>query len=182
MPTDTPQDMILRVADLSQTSATRFDLQPDADECARIAGDLGLQGLKKLRFKGQISPAGKRDWELRADLGATVVQECVITLAPVTTRIDTVITRLYLADLPAALGNEEEMPEDDTQEQLPEHLDLPLILSEALALNLPLYPRAEGAALEQANFAAPGVAPMTDEDARPFAGLAALKDQLEPKS
>jgi len=35
-----------------------------------------------------------------------------------------------------------------------------------------------GAALESAAFAAPGVAPMTDQDAKPLAGLAALRDRM----
>ena len=51
----------------------------------------------------------------------------------------------------------------------------------ALALALPLYPRAEGADLAQAQFAGPGVTPMTDEDARPFAGLKDLRDKLDKK-
>jgi hypothetical protein len=34
--------------------------------------------------------------------------------------------------------------------------------------------------LGEAIFTKAGLAPMKDEDARPFAGLAALKDQLKP--
>ena len=37
------------------------------------------------------------------------------------------------------------------------------------------FPRADGAELGRRTFAAPGVAPMTDEASRPFAGLAVLK-------
>ena len=51
--------------------------------------------------------------------------------------------------------------------------------SVALALALPLYPRAPGAELGQAVFAEPGTAPLKDEDLRPFAGLAGLKAKLE---
>ena len=46
-------------------------------------------------------------------------------------------------------------------------------------LTLPEYPRAEGAQLGEAVYTKPGHAPMKDEDARPFAGLASLKDQLK---
>ena len=71
------------------------------------------------------------------------------------------------------------MPDDDTIEPLPDVIDLGAVLAEALALNLPLYPRADGAHLDQAVFTEPGKLPMTDEDARPFAGLAGLRDQLK---
>ena len=107
----------------------------------------------------------------------------MVTLAPVTTRIDASVLRRYVAgyaeaesDDPAA---EMEMPEDVSLEPLPDHIDLMALLTEALALNLPDYPRAEGAELTETNFAAAGVTPMTDDDVRPFAGLAALKDVLE---
>jgi len=52
-------------------------------------------------------------------------------------------------------------------------------MAEALALALPDYPRAEGAALDKSTFAAPGTAPLQDADLKPFAGLAALKSKLE---
>ena len=54
-----------------------------------------------------------------------------------------------------------------------------MVMVEALSLNLPLYPRAPDAELEQTVFSKDGVKPMTDEDARPFAGLAALRSQLD---
>ena len=57
---------------------------------------------------------------------------------------------------------------------------VPLDHPGALVLALPEYPRSEGAELGEAIFTEAGLAPMKDEDARPFAGLAALKDQLKP--
>jgi uncharacterized metal-binding protein YceD (DUF177 family) len=106
------------------------------------------------------------------------VQPCVATLAPVTTRIDTDVTRLYLADWQEPEGEEAEMPEDDTTEALPDRVDLAAVMAEALALALPDYPRASDAEIGTTQFAAPGVTPMTDEDAKPLAGLAALRDRM----
>ncbi|MEO0904769.1 MAG: DUF177 domain-containing protein, partial [Pseudomonadota bacterium] len=74
-----------------------------------------------------------------------------------------------------------EMPDDDTVEALPETLDLAAVMTEALSLALPPYPRSEGADLSNAVFAEPGVTPMTDDDAKPFAGLGALRESLEKK-
>lgn len=174
----------IRISELSLRNSTPILLEPDADTCQALAVDLGIDGLRKLRFDAVLSPTGTQDWQLKARLGATVVQPCVVTGAPVTTRIDEDVSRLYLADMPeieVEPGAEIEMPLDDMIDPLPAILDLGLVMAEALALALPLYPRAEGAALEQAQFAAPGVDPMRDEDALPFSGLKALRDKLADK-
>lgn len=165
----------LRIADLPHNRPTAFDLRPEADMLAALQAELDLAGLRKVRLSGTLSPEGRTDWRLRARLGATVVQPCSVTLEPVTTRIDAEVLRHYVADLPEPEGDEVEMPEDDSQEPLQSHVDLRQVLAEALALNLPLYPRAPGAELGEAVFTEPGKAPMTDEAARPFAGLSVLR-------
>jgi len=73
----------LRFADLANRKPTTFEITPDAEQRNQIAAELAILGIKKLRFEGQISPAGKRDWDLSADLGATIVQACVVSLEPV---------------------------------------------------------------------------------------------------
>ena len=171
----------LRLADLATRKPTEFELVPTAEERKAVAAELGIVGIKKLRFAGALAPQGRQDWELTGDLGATVVQECVVTLDPVTTRIDEKLTRSYVAEMPEINAAEVEMPVDDTVEALPETLDLAQVMIEALALALPPYPRSEGADLSKAVFAEPGVTPMTDDDAKPFAGLGALRKSLENK-
>ncbi|BAQ68596.1 hypothetical protein NHU_01438 [Rhodovulum sulfidophilum] len=166
----------LRLAGRRGREPLDFVLAPDPEERAALAGRLGITSLKKLRFAGELRPEGQADWRLEASLGATVVQPCVVTLAPVSTRIDTDVLRLYRADMPARPEAEEiEMPEDENEEPLPDRLDLALVMEEALALALPLYPRAEGADLGEAVFAAPGMAPMQDAELKPFAALARLR-------
>lgn len=179
--TDQPASHSIRVSTLSQNAETPFDITPNATQLGEIATALDLLALKKVQFSGHIKADGKRDWRLEATLGATVVQPCVVTLAPVTTRIETPVTRRFLARLPEEdLEDEEiEMPDDDTIEKLQAVIDLDAVLSEALTLALPLYPRAPDATLETDRFTEPGKAPMSDDDARPFAGLKALRDKLE---
>lgn len=164
----------LRPAELAGRKPTRFRLAPDAGARDRIAAALGLSALPELAFIGELAPQGRRDWLLTAKLTAKVVQPCIITLAPVTTKINEAVTRRYLADMPEPEGEEVEMPEDDSVEPLPAVIDLGTVLTEALALSLPLYPRAEGAELGSAQFAEPGAEPLTEETRRPFAGLADL--------
>lgn len=172
----TPHEIPL--ARLGRAQDTDIALEPDAAARQRMADDLSVRSVRKLRFTGRLTAVGKYDWHLRARLGATVVQDCVVTLEPVTTRIDVDVARDYVADMPEPTVEDFEIPEGDTPEPLPRTLDLMALASEALALALPDYPRAQGVELGQAVFAAPGVAPMTDEDAKPLAGLAALRDKL----
>lgn len=168
-----------RVADLSQTAATEFDLRPDATRLARIAADLDLDGLRKLRFAGRIRAEGRRDWLLTARLGATVTQPCVVTLEPVVTRIDTDIRRHYVADWRDPDAAETEMPDDDERDPLGTEIDIDRAMVEALALALPAYPRREGAELVRTAFAEPGLEPLGEEDVKPFAGLANLRDVMK---
>ncbi len=179
MQSDPSWSHMLRIADLPGRKATPFTLTPGAEVLRAIAKELGLLGLRKLRFAGELVPIGKQDWRLRAQLGATVTQPCIVTLAPVTTRIEEEVSRSYVADMPDfAAGSEVEMPEDDSVEPLTATLDLGALMIEALALALPLYPRAKGAQLGSAVFTEPGAEPMSDEEARPFAGLKGLRDKL----
>ncbi len=186
--TETPQDITrlaltppIRVARLDARKPLSVDLQPDAETRARIAEVLGLEALRKFRFQGELRPLGKRDWELQAHLGATVVQPCAITLVPVATRIDEPVTRRYLAEMPEPEGLEVEMPEDDSAEPLGATIDISVAALEALMLALPAFPRAPGAELPQAaqTQAPPGATPIEEERPKPFAALAALKDKLD---
>ncbi|GAB5437074.1 YceD family protein [Falsiruegeria mediterranea] len=170
---------VWRVADLPQNAPTSFAVRPDADTLRQIQDQLGLLGLRKLSFAGKITASGKKDWEIRADLGATVVQPCVVTLEPVTTRLDTLVRRILLAEWDAPEEAEVEMAEDDEADQLGTEIDVFAMMVEALALSLPEYPRADGAELGQLNVTEPGKAALTDEDVKPFAGLADLRDRLK---
>lgn len=189
--TETPQDITqirlatpVRVARLDARKERAFDLQPDAAQRAEIAACLGLDGLRKFRFHGTLRPLGKHDWSLEAQLGATVVQPCALTLAPVVTRIDEAVARRYLTDMPEPAGLEIEMPEDDSAERLGAEIDLSAVALEALSLALPSFPRAEGAELPEmpATASPPGATPLEEERPKPFAVLAALKDRLDPNS
>ena len=168
----------LRTASLPTRKATRFDLKPDDATRAALAEELGITAIHALRFNGTLTPEGRQDFRLEAQLDAEVEQPCTITLAPVRTLLRETLLRRYLADVPEPEGEEVEIPADDF-EALPEVIDLGTVATEALALALPLYPRAEGAALEQAVFAEAGVEPLTDEALRPFAGLAGLAARLK---
>ena len=168
----------LRVSDLPQNRATSFDLAPDAATLAALAQELDINLLRKLRFTGKVSTKGRRDWQLSATLGATVLQDCVVTLEPMTTRIDEKVERIFVSELSETDDPEVEMDADERIEPLQDTIDPSVVMIEALSLLIPSYPRKDGAELGEAVYSQPGIAPMREEDTKPFAGLAALKEQL----
>lgn len=179
------EPIALRVAELPQNATLPFTITLDADQRAALAEELGILELRKLGFQGSLAPLGSRDWQLNAELGATVVQACIITLEPVTSRIDQPVRRRFLSTMPRfedlAPTPEDgvEMPEDDSEEPLGEVIDLAAILAEALALALPDYPRKDMAEPLITTATPPDAEPLTDSDLKPFAGLAALKSRLQ---
>ena len=172
----------LTIADLPNTGPTPFAWVATRPEMDEIAQALDLVGLRKMRLEGEIRPSGNSDWTLTAGLGATVVQPCVVTLEPVTTRIDEAITRSYLAHWSEPEDAEVELESGEDSEALPDILDLAALAQEALSLTLPVAPRSTGSENFEANFAPDGVDPLTDDSAKPFAGLADLKKKLESGS
>ena len=172
------RENVVRVSDLARGKSRIVEIAPDALARDTIAADLGLLELRKLRLEGRLSPLGRRDWRFEGRLGATVVQPCVVTLAPVMSRIEEPVLRSFVAEWQVPEGDEVELPEDVDSEPLGAEIDLQAMMVEALTLALPAWPRAEGADLDTTVFTEPGQAPMRDEDARPFAGLASLRDKL----
>ncbi len=165
-----------RQADLGRRSPLAFHVEFDAAERAALAADLGIEAIRKLRFLGELHPEGTRDWRLEGHLGATVVQACIVTLAPVVTRIDENVTRRFVADASAPPpGSEIEMPEDTDTEPLGPAIDPAVVMAEALALALPDYPRAQGVETADILVTEPGVVPLTEAEVHPFAALAALR-------
>ena len=167
-----------RMAAVSGKKPLHFNFLPDAAQRAQIADYLHLLDLPELTFKGSLNPQSRGDVGLTAQLTALVVQPCAITLAPVHSRLSDSCQRRYIRDYQEPEADEMEIGPDD-QEMMPEIIDIAAIAIEALMLALPLYPRAKNAALSEAVFAPPGVAPLRDADLRPFAGLAGLANALK---
>ena len=156
------------------------DIQPQAAHLVDMAADLGVLAISKLKFQTKLRPIGKSDWELQAHLGATVQQPCRISHKPVTTRIEVAVHRRYLDALShQTYDAETQMTDDDTCDPLPRQLDLFDVICETLSLEIPDYPTHRDAKFEQLSAHPPGATPITDQDTKPFAKLATLKDALK---
>ena len=100
------------MGDLRRRGAAPFRIEPDAAARAALARDLGIRGLRSLRLAGRVEPSGRDDWRLTAHLGATVVQDCVVTLDPVVTRIEEEVERHYVASFAEPEEAEAEMADE----------------------------------------------------------------------
>ncbi len=179
--TQIPQDLPsqpYRSGAVSGRKTIRFTFAPDAAARTSIAQVLGLLDLPEFVLKGELQPMGRIDVALRADLAALVIQPCSISLAPVTSRLKDRVERNYRHDFEDPKGDEVEILGDDA-EALPEVIDVAAVAIEALALALPLYPRAKGIDLGSVVATPPGAQPLTDETLKPFAGLAGLADKMK---
>lgn len=155
----------LRVAHLNPRGTTAFRLIPNADTCAAIAEELGLERLASLEFKGSITAADGDSWQLDGKLTATVVQACVVSFKPVKTRLGESVQRRYSPHIRPPEEEEIEMP-DETLEPLGQFIDLTGVMIEELTLALPEYPRAPNAEIPEDLDPAEA-----DETRRPFADL-----------
>ena len=139
---------VIELRKLRDLDAFDFDISPEPEEAAAIARLLGARSVRKLRFAGELSRLERGGWELEATLGASAVQSCVVTLDPITTRIDQTVRRLWLPDAVARAAEIVVDPEEDDEiEPLGDRIDLGRVAVEALALALPAYPRKPGVAL-----------------------------------
>lgn len=169
---------VVEVAKLRGAPEFAFDLTATPEECRALARLMGAQAVRKLRFDGRLLPLHRDAWGLEARLGATVVQTCVVTLEPVTTRIDTPVRRLFTSEAAAPTGEIVVAGlDDDETEPLGDRIDLGLVAIEALALALPPYPRREGAELIGAA-GPPADGAAEEAEPTPFAALAALRAKM----
>ncbi len=157
--------------------AIAFDITPTEAEAEAIRTSLGLRGLRKMRFQGALTPIGKHGWRVEGALGASITQDCVVSLEPVKTRIDTEVNLRFLPESMIEDDTPEDVLEDDV-EALGPIIDLGHVAVEALSLAMPDYPRSETSDPVRVTAEPEGAAPIKDEETKAFAGLAALKDKL----
>jgi uncharacterized metal-binding protein YceD (DUF177 family) len=169
---------VMEIRQIRDLDEFPFDIAPTEAEAAALARLLAAQAVRKLRFAGRLLRLARGGWLLEATLGATVVQSCVVTLEPVSTRIDQPVRRRFLPQDGAARAELVVDPdEDDEIEPLGERIDLGLVATEALALALPAYPRKPGARLDE-GLAGHAAAAPDEAEVKPFAALAALRGKL----
>jgi uncharacterized metal-binding protein YceD (DUF177 family) len=153
----------------------RIDICADEQEQASVSERLGLVSLGRLEAHAALSRDGQK---IRATgrLKASLEQACVATGDAVPAHVDEPFELLFVPEPTAGRPDEEiELGESDLDTVFHDGsaIDLGGAVIDTLALALDPYPRSAGAdaALKEA-----GV--LTEEEASPFAALAALKEKL----
>lgn len=148
------------------------DLGPDA--LAQLATTLGIRGIARFHVDYRIDPLPKGRYRLSGTLEARVVQDCVVTLDPVTTDVrDAIDVEFWPADaIPVETGEEEQSVFEAIEcEPIEAHrIAVGRVVAETLAAALPAFPRAPGAELERHE-----AAPAGGGSTNPFSVLANLK-------
>ena len=167
----------MAVAELRRDAEIPLRIAAEPDELAELARYLDVIRIDRLTLAGFISPAEGGGWRVRGRLVAKLEQACVVSLAPVRSRRDAEIERLYLPADQFVAEPEVQFSHDDQDapDTFTDSIDPAQLAVESLALMIDPYPRAGSAEMERRDFAAPGVTPLTDESSRPFAGPAVLK-------
>lgn len=153
----------------------RLDIVADDDERRAVAERLGLLGLERLEAHAVLSRDGQK---VRATgrLKAALAQSCVATGEPVPGHIDEPFDLSFMPEPTSRGGVDEiELGEDDLDTVFHDGsaIDLGGAIADTLALALDPYPRSAGA-----DAALKEVGVMSEEEASPFAALAALKSKL----
>ena len=146
-------------------------LEASTAECAALAERFGIEALKHFsaRFTRKPYPGG--GLFISGRLKAEPVQLCIVSLEPVTERLDKPFTLVVLPP-DGTLSDEPDGP-DEIQADATGHFDLGEALAEELSLSLNPYPRQEGAHLPLAPEEAAEAAEAPPRN--PFAKLAALR-------
>ena len=174
-------DPKLELRHLVQNRGVNFNLNFSEALILSVTQQYKLIKLQKPSFFGTILPLAQGDWVLSGMLGASIEQPCSITLLPVRTRIDAEVTRNFRKSLLplSKTGSDTGSTTDDNDEQLYPIIDIFCIFCEALSLELPDYPRTENVVATIVNYGPPGIVPLTDDAAKPFAVLAGLKGKIK---
>ena len=153
----------------------RVELDASEAERRRVADRIGVTAVHRLGAHAALERTGETI-RARGRLQAAVEQSCVATGEPVESRIDEPFELLFVADPGSRKADEEiELSAQDCDVVFHDGatIDLGEAIADTLALSIDPYPRSAGAeaALKDA-----GV--LSEEEAGPFAALAALKKQL----
>ena len=150
----------------------RIDLAAEEAERLEIAQRLGLGSLERLEAHVTLSPTGP---VVRAEgrLAATLEQSCVVTGEAVAAHVDEPFELLFMPPPEDQHSDEEiELGAEDCDIVFYDgaSIDLGSAIADTLALSLDPYPRSASAdsALKEAGI-------LSEEQASPFAALAALK-------
>ena len=167
---------VVDVGALGETELVR-EIAAGIEERVALAKRFGLVSIGCLSAAYRLKRVGDGTFSLTCRLRADVVQECVVSLAPVEARIEESFAATYLR-APVSAGERVvslSIESDDPPEAITsDEIDVGEAVAQQLGVLLDPYPRAPGASIDY-------LAPSQPDSARaegPFAALAELKRRL----
>ena len=163
-----------RLAIANLRDGQRIALRADEAECAASAHRLRLAGIERFEAHVAIGLEGDRV-TATGRLRAALRQHCVASGEPVQASVDEAFEIVFEAE-PTVRGDDEiELNANDCDVVFHDGREIPLgdSLADTLGLALDPYPRSPGA---ESALKAAGV--LSEEQAGPFAALAALKREV----
>ncbi len=172
-------------ADEIGPSGVRLDLQASAAERDAVANRLGLEALELFEGDLLVQSAIGRQFILEGTIRAEIRQTCVVSGEPVTSSLTFQLRRVYEEDADPLSGlatDDDDIPssiDDDDPDPLDDGMiDVGEATVEELALQIPAYPRADGAVFQDINEGAPE----SERTGNPFALLSELKNKTKTKN
>jgi len=167
----TPWRFPVAVEDIAE-SGQHFVLVADAQVRAGIARTAGLRDLPRLQAEFEATRGGAGGLRVIGRVSATVGQNCVVTLEPLTNEVEEDVDILFMPQSAAleaagesgARGSGADAKWDDPEPLIGGIVDLGALATEFLILGLDPYPRKPGAVFEPPRELKP--------DGGPFAALA----------
>jgi Large ribosomal RNA subunit accumulation protein YceD len=158
------------VADLAETGQ-QFALVADDATRAAVARVARLRELPRLQANFDVTRRGARGLHVAGFVSATVGQNCVVTLEPLTSEIEEAIDLTFVpqqapAPEPGAKPEPRDVKWGDPEPLIGGIVDLGALVTEFLILGLDPYPRKPGAEFEPPQEGKP--------DEGPFAALSKL--------
>ena len=154
----------------------RYHIAADEHVRAAICRVAQLRDLPRLEASFEVVRRGRSAVHVAGRVSATVGQECVVTLEPILNEVEESIDVVYTSE--TAGQHQQTLDIDFSGEDPPEPLaagtlDLGRIATEFLIMGIDPYPKKPGA-----TFVPPQA---SDNEAHPFAALAALKNGKQGK-
>ncbi|MCB2108943.1 MAG: DUF177 domain-containing protein [Rhodobacteraceae bacterium] len=157
-------------------SGRTYSIAAGPDESEKVAARLGLISLPLLKAEINLVPSGRDMVRVTGTVEADVVQQCVVSLAPVEAHLHETFDRMFQRALDPR-HQTDDLPLDDDIPDLIEggKIDIGEVVVEHLALVIDPYPRAPGAIFEAGGA---GEEAKNQPDS-PFAVLAKLKSSTK---
>ena len=147
-----------------------FDLVADAGVRAAVAQVAGLRDLPRLQASFDVSRRGAGGLHVAGLVAATVGQNCIVTLEPLTHEIEEALDLVFVPHRTPAPADGDGEPRDvkwrDPEPLIGGIVDLGALVTEFLILGIDPYPRKPGAVFDPPQDRKP--------DLGPFAALAKL--------